>query len=104
MDPIPLGILLGIGFAAVATGPMLSMTWETRREKFEAIAGSIALRFITGVAITTIDLDTVRWMTGLVVGVAISVPSAIVTRMYLPILSVGAIGGLVVGALAQIFL
>ena len=104
MEPIPLGIVFGIGLAAVAVAAMFSMEWPSRRHEAEAMAAAAANRFMLGVLIPTTDLDLPRWLTGVLLGVALSVPDAIMTRAYAPILGLGLGGGLVCGLLAQLLL
>ena len=104
MEPIPLGIVFGIGLAAVAVAIMVQMQWPSRREQIEASAAAAANRFMVGLLIPTTDLDLPRWLTGIVIGVALSLPEAIVTKAYPPILGLGLAGGLVLGVLAELML
>jgi hypothetical protein len=43
------------------------------------------------------------WAVGLLVGIVISVPSAIITKAYVPIIALGAFGGAVVGLIRMKF-
>jgi hypothetical protein len=38
------------------------------------------------------------WLTGLIFGLLLSLPDAIITKAYAPILGLGTIGGLIIGA------
>jgi len=40
-------------------------------------------------------------VTGLVLGFSLSLPSAIITRAYVPIIGIGAVGGLIIGFIAR---
>ena len=40
------------------------------------------------------------WLRGIIVGLLISIPDAIITKAYAPILATGVIGGAIIGALA----
>ena len=104
MDPIPLGIVFGIGLAAVSVAMMVPMQWESRRRQMEAIAAAATDRFMIGLLIPNTDLDLPRWLTGVVIGVALSIPDAITTKAYPQILGLGLAGGLLLGVLAELML
>lgn len=40
------------------------------------------------------------WLRGVIIGVLITIPDAIVTKAWIPILATGIIGGAIIGALA----
>ena len=104
VEPVPLGIVFGIGFAAVDMAVMFPMPWPSRRQKAEAMAAAAIERFLIGLLVPTTDLELPRWVTGVALGGALSLPSAIIARAYAPILGLGLAGGLVLGLLAQVLL
>ncbi len=54
-------------------------------------------RFAIGFFIGSSHLPLPNWASGLIIGLLISLPDAIITKAYLPILISGAIGGVVIG-------
>jgi hypothetical protein len=62
-------------------------------EKTTDLLGAFARRFGIGF------VQLPGWLVGLVFGLLISLPDAIITQKYVPILVLGGIGGLVIGGL-----
>ena len=60
-------------------------------------------RFAIGFLIPLVDLGIPGWTRGLIVGLLISLPDAIITKAYAPILIAGALGGAIIGWLAGKF-
>jgi len=89
-----LGILCGLIFGAISAASMLPMQFPDKRS---ALLAAFMDRFAIGVCIGLISPGRIGWATGLVVAILISLPSAIITKAYLPILSIGAAGGAVIG-------
>ena len=56
-----------------------------------AITAAFVDRFAIGLVIGCIQLPWPGWVTGLVFGLLLSVPSAIITKAFVPILAVGAV-------------
>ena len=54
-------------------------------------------RFAIGFVVGAVNLSWPGWIVGLVVGLLLSLPDAIITKAYVPILAMGAIGGTVIG-------
>lgn len=104
MHPLLLGIVFGVGFAAFDALSMARLHWYSPRQRLEAIGAAVLGRFMIGLLIPTADLDTPRWLTGVIVGLGLSLPSAILTRAYQPIIGIGLVGGLALGIAAQILL
>jgi hypothetical protein len=104
MDPVPLGIVFGVGLAAVDLAAMARLRWAARRYKVEALTAAAIERFMIGLLIPTTDLGTPRWLTGVIIGIALSLPSALLTKAYQPIIGMGIVAGLVLGIAAQIVL
>ena len=90
------GLVAGLVFAAVAVGMMLPMSFP---DKPTALLGAFADRLAIGVVIGCVHLPWPGWAVGLFFGLLLSLPSAIVTKTYVPILAVGGLGGLVIGGL-----
>jgi len=100
MNRITLGIVCGIAFGLLDSALMLPMSFPDKRV---AITGAFLDRFAIGLLICIVDLPWPGWLTGLVVALLVSLPSAVVTKAYAPILGMGAIGGVLIGILRAKF-
>jgi hypothetical protein len=94
MSRIILGAVCGIIFGLVAVGIMLPMSFP---DKTAALAGAFLNRFAIGFVIGAARLPVPDWANGLIFGLLLSLPDAIITKAYAPILIIGAIGGLIIG-------
>ena len=94
------GVIAGLVFGAVAVALMLPMQFSDKRT---ALMAAFASRFTVGLLAATVQLPMPPWARGLLVGFLISLPDAIVTKAYAPILIIGSIGGLAVAVLAARF-
>jgi len=90
------GVIAGLVFGAIAVGMMLPMSFPDKRT---ALLGAFADRFAIGLVLGCVQLPWPGWAVGLFFGLLLSLPSAIVTKAYAPILVIGGIGGLVIGGL-----
>lgn len=93
MRRIPLGILLGIVIGAVDVLLMLPLAFPDKRA---ALAGAFVSRFSLGFFAATVQLPVSPVLAGMIVGLLTSVPDAIITKAYVPIM----ISGIVFGAVA----
>ena len=98
MNNIIKGVIAGIIFGIVSIIPMLFMTFEN---KTRAMAASFISRFAIGFIIFNMELPIPNWLKGGLVGLVLSLPDAIVTKKYAPILGLGLIGGIVCGLFAK---
>ena len=71
-------------------------------DKRAAITGAFFDRFAIGFLICVVDLPLPGWVTGLIVALLVSLPSAVVTKAYVPILGMGAVGGIVIGTFGEV--
>jgi hypothetical protein len=84
MSKVILGLIAGLVFGALDV----------------ALLGAFTSRFAIGFVIGCVHLPSwPGWMVGLLFGLLISLPDAIITHKYIPILVLGGIGGLVIGGL-----
>jgi hypothetical protein len=90
------GVVAGVVFGAVAVGMMLPISFP---DKQAALLGAFADRFAIGLVIGCVQLALPGWAVGLLFGLLLSLPSAIITKAYAPILVIGGLGGLVIGGL-----
>ena len=98
MNNIIKGVIAGIIFGIVSIIPMFFMTFEN---KTRAMAASFISRFAIGFIIFNMELPIPYWLKGGLVGLVLSLPDAIVTKKYAPILGLGIIGGIVCGLFAK---
>jgi hypothetical protein len=99
MSRLAIGLLCGLIFGAVDVALMLPMSFPDKRT---ALLAAFSSRFAIGLVIPLLQLPSwPGWFIGLVFGLLLSVPDAIVTKSYLPILMSGAIGGAIIGGLTH---
>jgi len=89
-----LGIICGLVYGALSAASMLPLTFPDKRA---ALLGAFLNRFAIGFVIGAARLPLPGWLSGLVFGLLLSLPDAIITKAYAPILILGAVGGLVIG-------
>lgn len=99
MNIILLGIIFGIAFGIVAIAPMFKMTFP---DKQAAITGAFINRFAVGFLIPNALPEIDPIFRGLLLGVLLSLPDAIITKSYAPIMGLGIIGGLVIGIITRL--
>jgi len=99
MTPLLQGTVSGVIFGALAVALMLPMKFP---DKPAALTGAFVDRFSIGLLIPLVkaSLPLPGWSLGLGIGLLLSLPGAIITKVYAPILIVGALGGAIIGALA----
>jgi hypothetical protein len=94
MPAFHLGIVCGLVFGIVVVAMMLPMQFPDKRA---ALLGAFFNRFAIGVMIAFMDPGRIGWATGLITGLLLSLPEAIITKAYVPILVIGTMGGAVIG-------
>ena len=100
MSRISLGVLCGLVFGGLDTALMIPLTFPDKRA---AMLGAFIARFGLGFVICNIRLPWPGWVVGLLLGILLSLPDAIITKATVPILASGAIGGLIIGWIAGKF-
>jgi hypothetical protein len=99
MSRLAVGLICGLIFGAVDVALMLPMSFPDKRT---ALLAAFLSRFGIGLVIPLVNLPTwPGWLVGVTFGVLLSLPDAIVTKAYVPILIGGAIGGLVIGGITR---
>jgi len=96
MSNLGWGAVDGLIFGGLSVALMLPMSFP---DKQSALIGAFLNRFAIGFVIGCVQLPWPGWVVGLVFGVLLSLPDAIITKAYAPILILGATGGLVIGGL-----
>ena len=99
MNPTVLGIILGLVYGVIDIIPMLRMNLPDKRA---AITGAFINRFSIGFLVPNSlpGLDPI--LRGLLLGTVLSLPDAIITKSYVPIMGLGIVGGLVVGVVTRL--
>ncbi len=91
-----LGVIAGLVFGALTVGLMARMQFP---DKTAALSAAFVERFGIGVVIGCVALSWPGWVIGAVFGLLLSVPSAVITKAYAPILIIGSLGGLIIGGI-----
>ena len=94
MSRLMLGTICGLVYGALSAASMLPLTFTDKRA---ALLGAFLNRFAIGFVIGAARLPLPSWATGLVFGILLSLPDAIITKAFAPILILGAVGGLIIG-------
>ena len=94
MSRLKVGLIAGLAFGIIDIIPMLFMELPHRHV---AMAGAFTSRFAIGFLIPNTALPFAGWVNGLIIGLLMSIPDAIITGAFGPILGFGAIGGIVIG-------
>lgn len=94
MSRILLGAICGVLFGIIDVGSMIPLSLP---DKTIAMAGAFFNCLAIGIVIGAANLPLPGWLTGLIMGVLITLPTTIITGKYIPILIVAAIGGAIVG-------
>jgi hypothetical protein len=99
VTPLIAGLLSGLIFGAISVAIMLPMPFP---HKGAALLAAFISRFGLGLVIALVQLPGwPGWLIGLVFGLLLSLPDAIVTKAYAPILLIGMIGGTIIGGLTH---
>jgi len=96
---LAVGLLCGLIFGALDVALMLPMSFPDKRT---ALFAAFCSRFGIGFVIPLLQLPSwPGWLVGLTIGLLLSLPDAIVTKSYAPILLSGAVGGIIIGGLTH---
>jgi hypothetical protein len=95
MSRLILGALCGLVYGALSAASMIPLQFP---DKKAALAGAFLNRFAIGFVIGAARLPLPGWATGLVFGLLLSLADAIITKAYVPIIVLGAVGGAIIGA------
>ena len=97
MNAVSFGVLAGVCFGAIAVAAMLPMQFP---DKTAALLAAFLSRFAIGFLIPICKLPMPPTATGALVGLLVSVPDAVISKAYLPIIGMGVVGGAIIGWLA----
>ena len=94
MSRMSLGVVLGLGIGIVDVLLMLPLSFPDKRA---ALLGAFCARFALGFFAATVRLQWSSVLTGILVGVLTSLPDAIITKAYAPIMVTGVVFGAIAG-------
>ena len=94
MSRLKVGLIAGAAFGVIDIIPMLFMDLPNRNV---AIAGAFLSRFAIGFLIPNTALPFAGWVNGLLISLLMSIPDAIITGAFGPIVGFGAVGGIIIG-------
>lgn len=98
MTNITKGIIAGVILGIASLIPMFFMKFEN---KATAMTASFIARFAMGFVIMNMPLPMPGWAKGALVGIVLSLPDALITKAYAPILGMGLIGGIICGIFSK---
>jgi len=95
MNRLYLGAVCGLAYGALSAASMIPLSFPDKRA---ALLGAFVNRFSIGVVIGLASTpNRPGWLLGLAIGVLLSIADAVITKAYVPILMLGAIGGTFIG-------
>jgi hypothetical protein len=94
MARVPLGISLGVAFGVIDVLLMLPLSFPDKRA---ALLGAFCSRFALGFFAAVTQLPMPPMLSGILVGLLTSLPDAIITKSYAPIMITGVLFGAVAG-------
>lgn len=100
MSRVLLGVLLGLGAGVADVLLMLPMKFPDRRT---ALLAAFLSRFAIGFLAANIRLPVGAIAGGAIVGLLVSLPDAIITKAYAPILITGVVFGTLAGWAARMW-
>jgi len=90
-------VIAGAIFGAVSVAMMLPMSFPDKRA---ALLAAFINRFAIGLVIGCVTLPGwPGWLVGLLFALLLSLPAALISKAYGPILLIGAIGGVIIGGI-----
>lgn len=100
MNHIILGILLGAVAGAIVVAMMIPMPFQDKRA---ALAAAFVNRFAIGFLTANTLVPVTPILAGAVIGLVLSIPDALITKAYLPILVIGPVLGALCGAVVMVW-
>ena len=104
MSAVILGLICGLAFGIIDVLVMLPIKVENKRKRIEALTGAFIERFMLGFIIPNVSISIHPIAIGAILGLGFSVPTAIITRAYAPIIVIGVVGGAIIGLVTNLVL
>jgi hypothetical protein len=98
MNRLTFAVVAGIAFGAHTVALMMPMSFPDKRA---ALIGAFVNRFGIGFLTPLVSSLGPGWLRGIIVGLLLSLPDAIITKAYAPILIIGCVGGTIIGWLSD---
>lgn len=102
MDRIALGIVCGLAFGIIDVLVMIPMKVENKRKRIEALLAAFIERFMLGFIIPNFNIGLHPIAIGALLGLGLSLPTAIIVRAYAPIIGIGIVGGIIIGFITNL--
>lgn len=102
MNNVIFGIISGIIFGIISVLIMIPLKFENSDERRDAMIGAFVDRFMIGFIVPNVVLGINPIISGALLGFGLSLPSAIISRTYAPILVIGTVGGVIIGYLTGV--
>ena len=96
MSHLAFGLLSGTLFGLLSVGLMLPLAFPDKRA---ALLAAFLNRFGIGLVIAVSTLAWPGWAVGVFFGLLLSLPAAIITKAWAPIIGIGTLGGALIGAI-----
>jgi len=92
-------LLAGLIVGTADTLVMIPLPFPSREDKRTAMIAAFIERFFLGFVVGPVaaGLDANAILVGAVLGLGLSVPTALITKFYVPIIALGLLGGVTVG-------
>ena len=101
MPRLLLGLLAGLVYGGLSAASMMPLAFADKRAALlGAFLNRLSIGVVLGAVIGAPQIDALRfppWVVGLVMGLLLSVADAVITKAYVPIIGLGAVGGAVIG-------
>lgn len=101
MSRLLLGTLCGTIFGVIDVLLMIPIPFPVEKDKTLAMVGALVSCAVVGFLIGIARRPLPGWATGMLIGLLVNLPTAIITRSYIPILIVAALGGAIVGLIVD---
>lgn len=98
MSSVVIGLVAGLIFGCIDILLMIPLDMPNKKV---AMLGAFTNRFAIGFLIANTSLPLPYWVSGMIIGLLISIPDAIITKAYAPILGVGVSGGAALGFIIE---
>jgi hypothetical protein len=104
MNHIFWGLVFRLVFGTLDVVVMIPLKYENNRKRTEAMSAAFLERFMIGFLIPNVTISSIPVVNGLIIGFGLSIPSAIITRAYIPIIGIGTAGGLIIGIFTSLII
>ena len=107
MPRLLLGLVAGLIFGALSAASMIPLQFPDKRAALlGACLNRLSIGIVIGAVIGAPQIDALRvpaWVIGMSIGLLLSVADAVITKAYVPILVMGAVGGAIIGLVVARF-